>query len=181
MDKVYKFIAVILVTVFPAFAYLCAIGAKALTITELNAEEQERYIQKLEYEALINVGLRKDLEISSFIHKITSAEGVKAIKISRRRERRLVTLRVITIDNLDYLSWKSKYGKMKYFSLFNLINVESAPDILENNQNSAIQVSRTLRVSNDRRTLHLIFLDSFKYTPCSDLFSDIQAQIHSIR
>ena len=39
-----------------AFAYLCAIGAKALTITELNAEELERYIQKLEYEALINVG-----------------------------------------------------------------------------------------------------------------------------
>jgi len=161
-----------------AFAYLCAIGAKALTITELNPEEQQIYIEKLEYEALVNVGLKKDQEIKSFIHKIMSAEGVKAIKISRRRERRLINLYVISHDNLDYLCWKSKYGTNKYFSLLSLTNVESAPDILESDQmTSPIQIARTLRISNDRRSLSLIFLESFRYTPCNAVFSEINAHI----
>mmetsp|Transcript_37470 Transcript_37470/g.38156 ORF Transcript_37470/g.38156 Transcript_37470/m.38156 type:complete len:177 (-) Transcript_37470:480-1010(-) len=144
-----------------AHAFLCTMGAKALTVTELQLVSAEKTLYDLQDEARARNELQRNEASLSLMNQLSSNEGVTATKRDRRGRTRLIQMRYANFPCGNSFSWKSTQGwRMRQFSFVTLDAVEEI--LVTENRTKR----KYIRIVNAKRRLELRFENSLLQTAC---------------
>jgi hypothetical protein len=162
-----------------AIAYLMAIGAKALVVSEALLDDDEnlrRRIKSFDEESEIKRQIQQDEIRKKFQHNLSSYTGVYAFKRGRNGSVRKIQIQICHSLAGDTLTWKSRLLGQKSFKLDTIKSVEEFKESfqqLESNskRKSSILPPLYIRLLNDTRPLELQFFSKEEVVAFTEIIS----------